>query len=608
MSDVLNISVGLLGHVDCGKTSLAKALSTTSSTACFDKNPQSQERGITIDLGFSSFTVSPVPENLSRYKVVQFTLVDCPGHASLIRTIIGGSQIINIALLVIDITKGMETQTAECLVVAEITCDKMIVVLNKIDLLDEKTRDSIIAKTTKKLRVTLAGTKFKNASIVSVSASPSDLSAAIGINELKQVLIESIELPSDTKQKGPMLMAVDHCFSIRGQGTIFTGSILEGCVRVNDVIEIPALHITRKVKSIQIFRKSVDLAIKGDRVGLCVTQVDCKLFERGLVTSENYLKSTYACVIDLNFIKYYKHSIKSKGKYHCSIGHDTVLAKITIFQSEQNDHSQKFIDNGKALHGTYQDPLEASLEGMKVTNMEDEAVPEDRDLGETGPKIGNKNTSDGKVENKTMPDGKVENKSMSEGEVENNLPRDKDNGSGDKVAVTFDPNEHYLYVDEISRDTPTAGYFALLEFEKPILAPPSSLIIGSKLDTVVHSTSCRLAFHGRMRHNFTEKNYDLTALNIYKRKTKCGQIDRVVNPTEIICKNLFGKNQLNYVDVFVNFKVRLSTGETGVVEGTFGKSGKVKIRLEDEVKGDCRATVELRLRKYLFHKKKIRQD
>lgn len=90
MLEVLNISVGLLGHVDCGKTSLAKALSTTTSTACFDKNPQSQERGITLDLGFSSFTVEPVPETLSRFQVVQFTLVDCPGHASLIRTIIGG--------------------------------------------------------------------------------------------------------------------------------------------------------------------------------------------------------------------------------------------------------------------------------------------------------------------------------------------------------------------------------------------------------------------------------------------------------------------------------------------------------------------------------------
>lgn len=93
MSETLNITVGLLGHVDCGKTSLAKALSTISSTASFDKNPQSQERGITIDLGFSSFTVSPVPEHLLPYKVVQFTLVDCPGHASLIKTIIGGKYV-----------------------------------------------------------------------------------------------------------------------------------------------------------------------------------------------------------------------------------------------------------------------------------------------------------------------------------------------------------------------------------------------------------------------------------------------------------------------------------------------------------------------------------
>lgn len=171
MSETMNVSIGLLGHVDCGKTSLSKALSMTSSTACFDKNPQSQERGITIDLGFSSFTVSPVPENLSPYKVVQFTLVDCPGHASLIRTIIGGSQIINIALLVIDITKGMETQTAECLVVAEITCDKMILVLNKIDLLDSKNRDLLITKMTKKLKITLDKTKFRNSPIISVCKS-----------------------------------------------------------------------------------------------------------------------------------------------------------------------------------------------------------------------------------------------------------------------------------------------------------------------------------------------------------------------------------------------------------------------------------------------------
>lgn len=92
---IININIGLLGHVDSGKTTLARALSTIASTAAFDKNPQSQERGITLDLGFSAVVV----EAPLRWKSlspdidkVQFTFVDCPGHASLIRTIIGGME------------------------------------------------------------------------------------------------------------------------------------------------------------------------------------------------------------------------------------------------------------------------------------------------------------------------------------------------------------------------------------------------------------------------------------------------------------------------------------------------------------------------------------
>ena len=113
-SRTLNINVGVLGHVDSGKTSLTRALSTVGSTASFDKHPQSKERGITLDLGFSSFMMD-LPEHLKAagapYDNMQVTLVDCPGHASLIRTIIGGAQIIDLMMLVVDVGKGIQTQT-----------------------------------------------------------------------------------------------------------------------------------------------------------------------------------------------------------------------------------------------------------------------------------------------------------------------------------------------------------------------------------------------------------------------------------------------------------------------------------------------------------------
>ena len=99
--NMLNFNVGILGHVDSGKTALAKAVSTVASTASFDKNPQSQERGITLDLGFSSFCVD-IPEHLKRdndkLETLQFTFVDCPGHASLIKTVIGGNAILSMAV------------------------------------------------------------------------------------------------------------------------------------------------------------------------------------------------------------------------------------------------------------------------------------------------------------------------------------------------------------------------------------------------------------------------------------------------------------------------------------------------------------------------------
>ena len=160
-------------------------------------------------------------------------------------------------MLVVDVTKGIQTQTAECLVIGEITCDTMLVVINKIDLLPKDKREQSVEKMKKKLRMALSKTKFSNCDMIAVAAKPDDENVAdgpIGISNLVSELSRYVpqiakhhkvifnirkyrltKSPTERDLSAPFLFAVDHCFSIRGQGTIMTGTVLQGTVNVNDV-------------------------------------------------------------------------------------------------------------------------------------------------------------------------------------------------------------------------------------------------------------------------------------------------------------------------------------------------------------------------------------
>ncbi|KAI9522946.1 hypothetical protein NQZ68_032509 [Dissostichus eleginoides] len=524
----LNFNVGVLGHVDSGKTSLARSLSSTASTAAFDKNPQSRERGITLDLGFSSFTVE-LPDHLrdsegqKQYENLQFTLVDCPGHASLIRTIIGGAQIIDLMMLVVDVVKGMQTQTAECLLIGELTCPRMVVVLNKIDLLPPNKRQSAIEKMTKRLHKTLENTRFKECPVIAVAAKPGgpeapDTEEPQAVPELIELLKKQTYLPQ-RDPKGDLLMAVDHCFSIRGQGTVMTGTILQGSLAINDTVEIPALKVTKKIKSVQMFRRPVSGAMQGDRVGVCVTQFDPKLLERGVVCTPGSLRTLYAALISVRKIGYFKGSLSTRAKFHITVGHETVMARLTFFGLP---------------------PVGAS-EPPSVTNQPP-----------------------------SQP-----------------CPLD--------TPFTFE--REYFHQDEyvIAQGEASPGcdpeQWALLEFERPVTCPLLCLVIGSKLDTDIHANACRLAFQGRLLQGFEDKGYAESALprlRIYKTKHKEGQVERVTDDYTVIGRNLF-KKETN-LQLFIGLKVTLSTGETGVLEGGFGQSGKFKIRVQE---GLCPETKQL---------------
>lgn len=346
---IVNINVGVLGHVDSGKTSLSKALSTHLSTASLDKNVQSQQRGITLDLGFSAFFV-PLPGHLkdSGYSQLQFTLVDCPGHASLIKTIIGGAQIIDMMLLVIDVTKGIQTQTAECLVIGELLCNRLIVVLNKVDLLKDIAKELPVK--IEKLRAVFAKTKFgKDVPMVGVSANPGGGNDNLRLQESREAgaikeadyskgnmqglvdtMLKDLTVP-DRISEGNFYFAIDHCFQIKGQGTVLTGTILKGSVSVNQVIEIPSLGLERKVKSMQMFHKPVNKAIQGDRLGICVTQVDAKEIERGIACAPGSAFMMKTVIAKVEKIRFYKLDVKNGSKFHMTIGHFTTMATVQFF-------------------------------------------------------------------------------------------------------------------------------------------------------------------------------------------------------------------------------------------------------------------------------------
>uniref|UniRef100_UPI00358F0E01 selenocysteine-specific elongation factor isoform X3 n=1 Tax=Myxine glutinosa TaxID=7769 RepID=UPI00358F0E01 len=508
MEKTLNFNVGMLGHVDSGKTSIAKALSSTASTAAFDKNPQSKERGITLDLGFSAFSVPSTPALLQHgYTRLQFTLVDCPGHASLIRTIIGGAQIIDLMVLVIDVTKGMQTQSAECLLIGEMTCPKMVVVLNKTDLFPDVKCQALVEKMTRKMQKTLENTRFKGAPIISIAAKPGGTDG-----------------PENESPEG-----------------------------ISQLTEV-----TKKVKSLQMFRQPVDHAIQGDRLGICVTQFDPGMLERGLVCSPGSLRCVYAAIATVRRVPYFRGTLRTRASFHTTIGHDTVLARATFFAP---------------AHDLPDPDLNASEFNFSSDYRYVEEYGEGKDASDQA-----------------------------------------SNGSSATAGHADKP------------------YWVLLEFVRPVACPHRCKVIASRLDTDIHANACRLAFHGVLLVGFEEQDYAtlcLPRLRIYKEKHKEGIAERANGEHEVIGRALF-KKETN-MSLFIGLHVSLSTGEHGIIEGSFGQSGKFKIRIpegltaatmsmlsscaskkkgklknaEEEPKGPrASITITLAFRRYIFDPKK----
>lgn len=148
----------------------------------------------------------------------------------MIRTVIGGVQIIDLTLLIIDITKGIQTQTAECIIIAELFTSKLLVVLNKVDLLEDH---KMLEAKMVALRKVFAKTKF-GAEVLMVPHSTKS-EEQIYSRRLKEMLLDHLELPK-RDANGKFLYLIDHCFKIKGKGTVATGTVIEGRAKPGDEI------------------------------------------------------------------------------------------------------------------------------------------------------------------------------------------------------------------------------------------------------------------------------------------------------------------------------------------------------------------------------------
>jgi selenocysteine-specific elongation factor len=324
--------IGLFGHIDCGKTEIAKVLSEIISTAGIDAHPQSKERGITIDLGFTSFI-------LDKYLI---TLVDGPGHADLIKISASSIEIIDCALVVIDINKGPQVQTGEHLIMIEaLKIQNIIVILNKIDLFTGN-----VVEVLEKTRKFFKSTSFSSdVPIYAVSAKNK-----IGFDELKIGILEMISSLEITREiGGDVIIPIDHHFQIKGMGAILTGTIISGIIKLNDTLEILPIKSSGRVKSIQIFHQNVNSAKAGDRIGINIKGLDVRKVYRGCYATNNPELFDFCNTIEVSVTnnELFKPKTGFGTQIHITIGMATVVGNIYPFYEKEGKRIQFAISNNE---------------------------------------------------------------------------------------------------------------------------------------------------------------------------------------------------------------------------------------------------------------------
>ena len=284
-----HVNIGTIGHVDHGKTTLTAAITNVLSKkgyadfvdyANIDKAPEERERGITINTSHVEYQTD------KRH----YAHVDCPGHADYVKNMITGAAQMDGAILVIAATDGVMAQTREHILLArQVGVPRMVVFMNKCDMVDDEELLDLVEMEIREI-LNEYGFEGDDTPIIrgsALKALEGDPAYEAKVLELMDAVDTWIETPARDTDK-PFLMPIEDVFTITGRGTVVTGRVERGQLKLNDEVEIVGIKPTRKsvVTGIEMFRKQLDYAEAGDNAGVLLRGVNREDVERGQVLAK----------------------------------------------------------------------------------------------------------------------------------------------------------------------------------------------------------------------------------------------------------------------------------------------------------------------------------
>mgnify|MGYP001589075505 FL=1 len=287
-----HVNIGTIGHVDHGKTTLTSAITMVLSKRglaearaydSIDNAPEERERGVTINISHVEY------QTVARH----YAHIDCPGHADYIKNMITGAAQMDGAILVVSAADGPMPQTREHILLArQVNVPSMVVFMNKVDMVEDKELIDLVEMEVRDLltKYNFPGDKtpiIKGSALnaMNCACGKDDCPSCKPIIDLMKAVDDFIPLPKRDLEK-PFLMAIEDVFSIEGRGTVGTGRIERGKVKINENVDIVGMkpEVTKTVVTgIEMFRKLLDEGLAGDNVGLLLRGVDKSTLERGMV-------------------------------------------------------------------------------------------------------------------------------------------------------------------------------------------------------------------------------------------------------------------------------------------------------------------------------------